>query len=302
MKNKLGLTEVCPQCSEKSLRFFETGDRNRRLSGETFNYYRCPACELIFLRPIPANLGDYYPPSYYSSITTYAELLRAAQPEQYKIEIVKQFAPGGRLLEIGPGGGGFVCLAKEAGYEVEAIEMDSGVCRFLTEVVGVQAINSADVGKALEATKSYDIIALWHNFEHLPEPWEALEAAATSLAPNGVLVIAAPNPFAFQFRVLGRFWTHVDAPRHLQLIPISVLVQRAESLGLTTRLITTRDVGTLGWNAFGWRESFGNFITFSERAKLLARRIGDAVSWLLRPVEQSGLRGSAYTIVFQRRC
>ena len=55
--------------------------------------------------------------------------------------------------------------------------------------------------------------------EHLIDPWDTLQAAAESLLPGGVLVVATPNPGAFQFRFLRGRWTHVDAPRHTALIP-----------------------------------------------------------------------------------
>jgi 2-polyprenyl-3-methyl-5-hydroxy-6-metoxy-1,4-benzoquinol methylase len=272
---------------------------NRKLSQERFSYYRCSSCELVFLSPVPANLGDYYPASYYAAPPPVEQAAPEADPERYKIEIVQRFMPGGRLLEVGPAFGAFASLAKRAGYEVEAIEMDARCCQYLTEVLGVRAINSADVCSTIRAAEPYNVIALWHNIEHLPDPWETLEAAASRLLPQGILVIATPNPAALQFRLLGRFWTHVDAPRHLQLIPAPLLLRRAEELGLKALMITAEDKGTLGWNTFGWRESLGNLFRRGS-AKGVMRKVGNRISTLLGPVERSGFRGSAYTVVFQK--
>ncbi|MEJ7615965.1 MAG: class I SAM-dependent methyltransferase [Pyrinomonadaceae bacterium] len=244
-------------------------------------------------------MGKYYPPDYYSIPSSIEQLAAVEHHELYKIEIVQRFAAGGRLLEIGPATGGFTRLAKQAGYEVEVIEMDARCCEFLAEVVGVRAINSNDAKTALLTTDSYDIIALWHVIEHLPDPLETLQAAAEKLLPGGILILAAPNPEAFQFRVLKRYWTHVDAPRHVLLIPLQTLVKRVEELGLKVVMQTTTDAGTLGWNSFGWQESLGNFFT-EQSAKSRMRRIGGALAWYLSPIEQSGLRGSTYTAVFQK--
>ena len=61
----------------------------------------------------------------------WTKLARSVGPERYKIELVKRFSSGGRLLELGPGRGGFAFLAKEAGFDVSAIEMSGESCRFL---------------------------------------------------------------------------------------------------------------------------------------------------------------------------
>lgn len=296
---KRKMTAYCAYCKEESALYFRTRDLNRGLSEEAFDYFRCPACELIFLSPIPANLGHYYPQSYYTLPQSVADLAAAARPEQYKVEIVRRFMPGGRLLEIGPGSGGFACLAKQAGYEVEAIEMDARVCRYLTDVIGVRAINSADVCAALKTTEPYHAITMWHNIEHLPNPLEAFAAAVDRLLPGGILVIAAPNPAAFQFKMLGRFWTHVDAPRHLYLIPLQLLTRRATELGLKTVWTTTDDSGGRGWNTFGWQESLYNLAP-KIRGRRFVRKIGSAIVSLLGPIERRELKGSAYTIVFQK--
>lgn len=295
----------CHACGDMALPHFRTTDRNRRLSSEAFQYYRCAACGLIFLWPIPANLDEHYPVDYYSIPSSLAQLEREAAVERYKIDIVKRFVSCGRLLDIGPATGGFAYWAKDAGFEVDTIEMDARCCQFLTDVVGVGATNSADVRESLMTADPYDVITLWHVIEHLPDPWDVLEAAARRLAPNGILVIAAPNPDAFQFRVLGRRWTHIDAPRHLALIPIPLLERRVQKLGLLTRLVTTDDEGTRVWNTFGWRQSLahlapvGSGVRMSRLPRRLMRELGGIISWCVSQAERTGLRGSTYTIVFQ---
>jgi len=43
----------------------------------------------------------------------------------------------------------------------------------------------------------YDVITLWHVIEHLPNPWEILDAVYASLKPGGVLALASPNSDTF---------------------------------------------------------------------------------------------------------
>jgi SAM-dependent methyltransferase len=292
---------ACPTCDSDSSLLFQTRDVNRRLSNETFTYYRCTACGLVFLAPVPENLASYYPAHYYGAPPSLVDLARAAKfIENYKLELIRRFVRQGRLLEIGPGLGGFACLAKEAGYVVDAIEMDEECCTFLSEVVGVRVICSPAPASVLTDEGPFDVVALWHVLEHLPDPLEMLAAASTHLTPGGVVVIAAPNPDSLQFRLLGRWWAHVDAPRHLFLVPLGLLVQRAREHGLEPVFHTTTDEGGIGWNYFGWRESLANMTQARGRLRPLARAVGSGLTHVAAPLERTGLRGATYTVVLKK--
>ena len=290
----------CSSCGTRSPLEIRIHDRNRRITTEIFSYYRCPGCGLLFLAPIPRNLGDYYAGDYYGGAPTRQRLERAARLERYKIEIVNRFLPEGRLLEIGPSYGAFALIAREAGFEVDTIELDADCCEFLREVVGVRATQTADPVKELDGSgERYDVIAMWHNLEHVPNAHELFRVSAGALRPGGVLVIAAPNPDAFQFSVLGSRWTHLDAPRHVLLMPISRLEKWASEEGLRPVWITTRDRGSLEWNAFGWRETFAA----SSRNRFLRfglRILGSLVAVLAMPIERRERRGATYTAVMRK--
>jgi len=293
-------TEIaCPHCAATARLWFGAADRNRNISAEEFMYFRCENCRLVFLHPQPVELGKYYPPSYYPLPSSVELLGVAAEDERYKLDIVKRFRNSGRLLEIGPATGGFALLAKRAGFDVSAIEMSPECCEFLSRVVGIPVVNSRSEVAALSASEPVDVIALWHVVEHLRDPFELIAVAAQRLRPGGILVIAAPNPSAFQFSLLRSYWTHVDAPRHLFLIPISVMQEALKNQGLHPLLTTTTDPGSLGWNRFGWEYSFANFLS-SPRLRHYAMRVGRLLTRVLSPLEEVEGRGSAYTVVFQR--
>ena len=289
----------CPNCKAHSEPYFISKDYNRHISNETFHHYRCPECELIFISPIPEDLGAYYPDTYHFVPDSVDYLEKASGHERYKIEIVQRFARTGSLLEIGPSYGCFTYLAKKAGFNVDAIEMNARCCEFLHDIVGVHAINSDDPVQTLRQGGPYDVIALWHVIEHLPNAWATLEAMCSRVKPGGYVVLAAPNPDAFQFRVMGRYWPHVDAPRHVMLIPMKLLVDRMERLGMKAELITTRDEGSLGWNTFGWEFFFGN-LSSQRHVKRVLHHVGRLVAKLFVPIERREGKGSAYTMVFKK--
>jgi SAM-dependent methyltransferase len=293
------MNRSCPACGASSTLAFEAFDENRRITEDAFEYFRCERCSLVFLDPVPDDLGPFYAGDYYSIPKSSRWLSLASLLERYKLGIVRRFKQSGRLLEIGPSWGQFAYLAKNAGFTVDAIEYDAECCRFLRDVAGIQAFNSGEPHAALRDLGPYDVIAMWHSFEHLPDAWKTLEVAAERLAPGGILVIAAPNPDAFQLRMLGPHWTHIDAPRHLYLVPASTLVARAAASGLSPVLVTTRDKGSRGWNHFGWRVSLRN--RFRGRfARTVAFLVGGVVAVGMMPFDLARGKGSAFTVVLRK--
>jgi Methyltransferase domain len=182
---------------------------------------------------------------------------------------------------------------------VTGIEMDARSCEHLRTAIGVEALQSDSPARALEALPPSRVIAMWHVLEHLPDPWETLDAAAANLEPGGVLAVAVPNPKSFQFRMTRARWPHVDAPRHLFLIPAGLLEERARGAGLELVTLTARDRGGIYWNRFGWQ----HLLMRPRRTKVrtaLAVAFGVGVAALMAPIELTDLRGTTYTAVFRK--
>ena len=290
----------CPYCGFATHLRLTAHDRNRNLSDEQFRYWECGGCHVVFLAPVPADIGRFYPADYYSLPASRAELVRVSRPhEAYKLDLLRSLTRTGRLVEVGPGIGGFAALAQDAGYRVEVIEMDARASAFLRDTVGVGVHETDDPAATLRREGPFDVVAMWHVVEHLPDPFDALRAVSQALAPGGVALIAAPNPDALQFRVFGARWTHLDAPRHLFLIPISALVDAASELGLEIVDVTTTDPGTLGWNLFGWRETLAHCFVNRYPAHAL-RLLGTVPAKLVSPLERRGRLGTTYTVALRR--
>ena len=296
----------CSLCQVEAIFLFDAKDLNRKISDETFSYYRCPKCQLAFLPQIPENLDDYY--SGYYQFPTLETIAQTAAGERFKLEMVQQFKTAGKLLEIGPSVGVFCYQAKQAGFEVDAIEMSTDCCKFLSQEIGVNAVNSDNPPEAIKNMAAHDVIVLWHNIEHLPDPWACLEQVSQNLNPGGILVVAAPNPDSLGFRVLGSKWPHVDAPRHLNLIPLKTLVEYLEPLKLKPLMTTTNDPGAQYWNRFSWQIYLMNCFNYngknySQKSRwewIFWAAIGYIFSLPLALLERRNLNGSAYTAIFKK--
>lgn len=289
---------ACRLCGGASSPAFVVGDRNRGLGPGAFSYRRCEICHTVFLASVPSDLDRYYAADGYGSPDEQLapELL---QRELSKLKLVTRFASPGPMVEIGPGPGLFTRTAKSAGFELTAIEMDSRYCRYLNEVLGVRAIQSDSPAEVLRTLPSTQTIVMWHVIEHLPDPWETLSACAEILERGGTLAISTPNPESIQFKLLGRHWAHVDAPRHLQLIPAATLEHKLSELGMRRVLTTTVDLVGKELNRMGWEFAVRRHP--ARRASTAASmRTAKAITTALTPIERRGLRGAAYTSLFVR--
>ena len=276
----------------------ELRDENRRCSRRGFAYLRCGGCGHLAIREVPADLGDHYRDDYYR-IPTREGLERLGARSPHKLDIVRRHRSGGRLLEIGPAFGVFAHAAARAGFDVSVIEMDARCCEFLSGLGGIRVTRSDRPAEAMASLPPQDVIALWHVIEHLPDPMATLDAAAARLAPGGALVVATPNPRAWQAGRMGRRWPHLDAPRHLHLVPASGLVRRAEALGLRVAELGSDDPEGRTWNAFGWQRLLMNRF----RSRWLQRGMwcaGTALAALASPLDRRPMQGAAYTAVLVR--
>lgn len=286
----------CPLCDGETAAVFSVGDRNRGIGDERFEYRRCTTCGTYHLAEPPTDLGRYYATDSFEPPPV-EELDRQAEAEGPRLRLLEPFTTGARLIEIGASYGTFARAASNAGFDVTAIEMDAACCDYLERVVGVRAIRSDGPERVLPGLAPARAITLWHVLEHLPLPREVLAAAAERLEPGGTLVLATPNPNSLQFRLLGARWAHVDAPRHLSLIPLDALSDQAQRLGLRLAHVTTNDPAGRQWNRFGWEYALrGRPARRPSWRGLLAA--SSLIATLLAPVERRGMRGATYTATF----
>ncbi len=285
---------VCPVCGGSGEHRLTTTDRNRGIDTERFAYLTCRTCATLYLAKVPEDLERYYPPDYYPL----GAEGRAIQSERAKLALLRRFVSGGSLIEIGPGAGGFAGEAQRGGFDVRVIEMDDGACAHLRSL-GIQTFQSAEPDEMLAVMAPSDAIVLWHVFEHLADPVALVRAAAANLRPGGVLLLAVPNPRAFQLRVLGARWPHIDAPRHLQLVPAATLLRLAGVAGLAPVALMGADRTGRDWNVFGWQHLAVRLNSAAARRR--AAFYGAAIlATALAPLERGGLRGSTYTAVFRK--
>jgi len=289
----------CTLCGENTKVLFEAFDENSGISKENFIYSKCYKCLGISLNNPPHNLKMYYQHDYYK-IPEFKRLQKIANKDRTKINTLLNYAKPGHLLEIGPAFGVFALQAKQAGFEVDVIEMDENCCRFLHNTLGVNVTHSSEPHKVMQTLPTHDVIAIWHVLEHLPNILDFLRIVNENLKSGGVFIAATPNPNAWQFKVMGKHWPHLDAPRHLSLIPHSWLVEKGLEMGWEMLYVNTNDSDAKSWNRFGWQRLLMNRFE-SKFVQRLMFLLGFLISLMLIPMDQKNFNGSAYTIAFRKR-
>ncbi len=297
-KSNTEVAAPCRRCGEPSRRAHVATDRNRAMSGDRFTYQRCIACGVVWLLEVPEDVASYYPTGYHD-LPTAAELPRDAQAESFRLGLITDRVEPGRMVEIGPSNGVFAFAAQKRGFEVTGLEMDPGCCQHLVDVVGASAINTAEPEQALMTLPPSRAIVMWHVLEHVPDPWALITAVAQNLEPGGVFALATPNPGSVQYRVFRGQWVHLDAPRHLTLIPLATLRDEADECGLRLVHVTDRDPVGLNCDAMGWERSIASAPALRADPRFV-HTIGKTLTALARPLERRGLRGSTYTAVLQK--
>lgn len=291
---------VCPYCSGETSELIAAPDVNRRVSDTVFHLRHCQKCGLNFLADPPADLSAYYTSDYHHVPKDRAELEQYLPMQRFRIELLRQFCSSGKLMEIGPSMGQFCASAKDAGFTVHAIEMDAACVSFLREKLDITAYWSDDPTAVLrELTVRFDAFCFWHSLEHLPKFWEVLFWARARLAPGGVILIAAPNPHAFQARIMGARWPHHDLPRHLFGISMPWLKAWAADNDMEVAFATTRDPGSIDGNRFSWAMKFQSLAPRNARAQRLFWRLGTLFGRLWKPLEDREGQGACYTLILR---
>ncbi len=295
-------SKSCPLCGGHSVFAFVAEDRNRRTSRESFSYRRCEVCSTIFVVDVPGDLAPYYEGDYYPFDAAGEPLWRSnrglSAAEAWRVDALRRMVDTGRLIDVGAGTGGFVAAAQDGGFQVTALEMDSECCNYIRTRLGAEAISTDDPLTSLRALPAARVVTLWHVLEHLREPAEMIGVAAESLEPGGVLAIAVPNPNSLQFKLLRTRWAHLDAPRHLCLMPGDAIVRRAREVGLEPIGGTTIDPSGVACTLHGWVAALWNFSRGP--APGIVMWAGAHVADALAPVERRGTLGAALTLFLRK--
>jgi SAM-dependent methyltransferase len=213
-----------------------------------YDLARCGSCETLFTdaRNAPP-ASELYPAFSQSADGVAAASNKAASGFLRKrVSVAQSVSRSGRSLDFGAGNGAFARAMQAAGFDSVGLEPFSLGAPTTSPGLKLLRAPLADVADDLG---QFDVITMWHVFEHLDNPVEVLRQLAGHLTPTGAFVISVPNERSWQRRVFRRSWFHLDPPRHLIHFDASTL---ADVLGRADLQVKANhpflpEYGTSGW-------------------------------------------------------
>lgn len=178
---------------------------------------KCESCSLIYISPRP---DDEEVTHLYSD--THAVLYADAQFQFDKfnrmeasrtLAKIRQFKLGGQLLELGPGGGGFLAEAGKCGYQPHGIELNPIEARWIREKLRLPCESAALSAASFEG-KQFDVIYHRDVLSHLPHPIESFKEMHRALKIDGLLIFETGN-IADVNRKYLKYFSQFSYPDHL---------------------------------------------------------------------------------------
>ena len=169
--------------------------------GKTFNVALCDECELYYFAKQPSLnfLDNFYTKKYFSKLekkrVTYLlksrfSKMRASSQYTY-IQNYVGTVEGKSILEIGSADGTFLSLFKKNGCNIKGLELNDYMIKKAREKHNI-VLEKTHILDIEPDKKSFDVIALSHALEHMPDPVRILTHCKKLLKPGGFIFIELP--------------------------------------------------------------------------------------------------------------
>jgi SAM-dependent methyltransferase len=235
-------------------------DLVERLVRGPHTYVRCLECGLCFLcpRPTPADIDKVYPtdyrphearaprpPALWQRLAG-ARGARLLWPARFFVRTrqllthhpIPAWQGEGRILDVGCGSGAFLDTMRQLGWRTHGRDPSPSACALARDKGhDVRRGGAEDLD---EPDASFDVVNLNQVLEHTFSPARALRAIRRVLRPGGRLVLALPNFGGLQMRLLGRYSSALDPPRHLYQFQRATLRRYLIEAGFEDVRISTR--------------------------------------------------------------
>lgn len=285
-------TQSCPICSGQGHFSFSSADRLHDLPGE-YSYMECGDCGAVYQTPMPIaeEIAAFYPEDYspyrpgrtkqlnplergvlrscygYSHIKSPVPgwLARLFGSFAYRDSV--PYVSGGRMLDIGCGGGKYLLSMQGLGWQPQGVEFNE----FAVQTCRQSGLDvfQGELSDAGLSDDTVDLVTARHVIEHIADPIAFVREIYRILKPGGMMVLKTPNSTALGRGWFGVDWFANDVPRHLILFSPANLKLLAENQGFQQEVSRTFSSPKIVLNSWDyWR---GNQRESSKRRKL--RRI-----------------------------
>lgn len=147
-----------------------------------------------------------------------------------------KYADSTSVLDIGSGLGVWPAVLRDAGYDVNCVEINEASVDFIYEKLGLMCFENLD-----SVYGAYDVVSMIHILEHIEHPKMFLKEAGFRIKKGGYLFVEVPD--ASEFSYLEKNHEEFNSC-HLAFYNMANLHRTIESADLTVvdmRLVKTKD-------------------------------------------------------------
>lgn len=187
--------------------------------------------------PTAEDLADLYDVYYEDAQLTCPPFL--GQRLQAVVESLSSHRRLNRWLDVGFGAGLLLRAAKRGGWQVVGTEVAAPAWEKMKKDgfdVRLGELHECDLEE-----RGFDVVSMVEVLEHVENPSALVAEAAGLLRPGGILYFTTPNVGSLSYRVLGKRWSVVTPPHHLQLFSTNGVESLLARAGF--EVITTERVG-----------------------------------------------------------
>jgi SAM-dependent methyltransferase len=194
-----------------------------------YQWVRCISCGLLRSDPVlDVNLTELYEGSsfdYFNEVNglkrTYLGLVKRALGKNVAYS---------SIFEVGGGNGFFLEAAKDFGFNsIAGVEPSFAAIAASREDVRPHLIPSMMVADVLPKN-TFQVGAMFHTLDHLPDPIHTLKECLESLEPGGTFVVAVHNERSWSARLLRERSPIIDV-EHTYLFSLKTGIQLFEKAG-----------------------------------------------------------------------
>lgn len=226
-----GKLSACPLCGAVGTAPFATCT-DHSSSRRQYMLLRCPVCGIVFTDNPPSEeeisqfetldkqIRRAGSPSGLTE-KLYGRIRRKMLRRKARLIALQSYRNSGTLLNFGARTGFFSDYMERKGWKVTSVEQYHENRQFSLETFHHRMNDIQEMENF--PPESFDVITLWHVFEHEYHPDELLDSLHRILRPGGILVMACPNICSTDALHYGPYWAAYNVPRHLwHFNPVSI--------------------------------------------------------------------------------
>lgn len=191
----------CPYCENPSYLYFVTASKN---------YYRCHACDLIYLgrRDSYPEIVTNYSQDYFERYSIDQLEGRRVRLYDHILDLIEEVRGVGRLLDVGTGCGFFLVAAQERRWVVRGVDPSMQSVEVARRQNGLDVFHGT-VGE-YDGNGEFDAITLINVLDHSALPWQEIHRVKQLLRSGGLVYLRFPNGFLHSrlYRIAYKYNLH----------------------------------------------------------------------------------------------